>query len=225
MSESDIAEVIAAYGRSAANAASVGFDGIAIHGAHGYLIDSFLWQGTNRRTDRYGGSPSCRSRFAAEVVRTVRAAVGPEVPIVFRYSQWKLQDYDARIAETPQELEELLGPLVAAGVDLFEASTRIFWKPAFTGSPLTLAGWTRKLTGRPSMAVGGIGLDKDLQSSFTGPVGTLNNLANASERLQAGEFDLLAVGRSMLVDPEWIVKARTGQPFKPFALAAFGQLY
>jgi 2,4-dienoyl-CoA reductase-like NADH-dependent reductase (Old Yellow Enzyme family) len=225
MSESGIAEVIAAYGRSASNAVSVGFDGIAIHGAHGYLIDSFLWHGTNRRTDRYGGSPSNRSRFAAEVVRAIRAAVGPELPIVFRYSQWKLQDYDARLAATPQELEELLGPLVAAGVDLFEASTRIFWKPAFCGSPLTLAGWTRKLTGRPSMAVGGIGLDKDLQSSFTGPVGTLNNLANACERLQAGEFDLLAVGRSMLLDPEWIVKARAGLPFKPFALEAFAQLY
>jgi 2,4-dienoyl-CoA reductase-like NADH-dependent reductase (Old Yellow Enzyme family) len=110
-------------------------------------------------------------------------------------------------------------------VDLFEASTRIFWKPAFAGSALTLAGWTRRLTGKPSMAVGGIGLDKDLQSSFTGPVNTLNNLAKACERLQAGEFDLLAVGRSMLVDPEWILKARHGLPFKPFALEAFAQLY
>jgi 2,4-dienoyl-CoA reductase-like NADH-dependent reductase (Old Yellow Enzyme family) len=225
MTESAIGEVIAAYARSATNANSVGFDGIAIHGAHGYLIDSFLWHGTNRRTDRYGGSVSNRSRFAAEVVRSVRAAVGPDLPIVFRYSQWKLQDYDARLAETPHELEQLLGPLAEAGVDLFEASTRIFWKPAFAGSSLTLAGWTRKLTGKPSMAVGGIGLDKDLQSSFTGPVNTLNNLANACERLQAGEFDLLAVGRSMLVDPEWILKARHGLPFKPFALEAFAQLY
>jgi 2,4-dienoyl-CoA reductase-like NADH-dependent reductase (Old Yellow Enzyme family) len=225
MTESAIGEVIAAYARSATNANSVGFDGIALHGAHGYLIDSFLWNGTNRRTDRYGGSVSNRSRFATEVVRSVRSAVGPDLPIVFRYSQWKLQDYDARLAETPQELEQLLGPLAEAGVDLFEASTRIFWKPAFAGSALTLAGWTRKLTGKPSMAVGGIGLDKDLQSSFTGPVNTLNNLANACERIQAAEFDLLAVGRSMLVDPEWILKARHGLPFKPFALEAFAQLY
>ena len=225
MTESAIADVIAAYGRSAANAKSAGFDGIAIHGAHGYLIDSFLWHGTNRRTDRYGGSLMNRSRFAAEVVRSIRASVGPELPLVFRYSQWKLQDYDARLAQTPQELEQLLGPLAEAGVDLFEASTRIFWKPAFAGSGLSLAGWTRKLTGKPSMAVGGIGLDKDLQSSFTGPVNTLNNLAKACERLQAGEFDLLAVGRSMLVDPEWILKARHGLPFKPFALEAFAQLY
>ena len=135
MTESEISEVIAAYARSAANARTVGFDGVAIHGAHGYLIDSFLWQGTNLRTDRYGGSPANRVRLGAEIVRAIRSAVGPEFPIVLRYSQWKLQDYEAEAAQQhPQELEQLLGPLAAAGVDLFEASTRIFWKPAFADS-------------------------------------------------------------------------------------------
>jgi len=225
MSESEIADVIAAFGRSAANARSVGFDGIAIHGAHGYLIDSFLWHGTNRRTDAYGGPAANRARFAAEVVRAIRASVGAEMPIVLRYSQWKLQDYDARLAETPQQLAQLLGPLVAAGVDMFEASTRILWKPAFAGSALTLAGWTRKLTGKPTMAVGGVGLDKDLQSSFTGPVGTVDNLASACALLETGEFDMLSVGRAMLVDPEWTLKVRDGLPFKPFSLEAFARLY
>ena len=225
MSDSEIADAIAAFGRSAANARSVGFDGIAIHGAHGYLIDSFLWQGTNRRTDAYGGSLGNRARFAAEVVRAIRASVGADMPIVFRYSQWKLQDYDARLAESPLELEQLLGPIASAGVDLFEASTRILWKPAFSGSALTLAGWTRKLTGKPSMAVGGVGLDKDLQSSFTGKVTAVNNLAKVCELLKAGEFDLVSVGRSVLVDPEWIVKVRDGLPFKPFGLEAFAQLF
>jgi 2,4-dienoyl-CoA reductase-like NADH-dependent reductase (Old Yellow Enzyme family) len=225
MTEPEISEVVAAYARSAANARAAGFDGVAIHGAHGYLIDSFLWQGTNRRADRYGGSPANRARLGVEIVRAIRAAVGPHFPIALRYSQWKLQDYEARCAATPQELEQLLGPLAGAGVDLFEASTRIFSRPAFPGSDLTLAGWTRKLTGKPTMAVGGIGLDKDLQSSFSGPVGTLNNLVLACERLEAGEFDLLGVGRSMLVDPQWIEKARDGLPFSPFRLEAFGSLY
>jgi 2,4-dienoyl-CoA reductase-like NADH-dependent reductase (Old Yellow Enzyme family) len=225
MSESDLADVIAGFGRSARRAQAVGFDGIAIHGAHGYLIDSFLWAGTNQRTDRYGGNLANRARFAAEVVGAIRSAVGAAMPIIFRFSQWKLQDYAARLAETPQELEQLLGPIAAAGVDLFEASTRLYSKPAFAGSPLTLAGWARKLSGKPTMAVGGIGLDKDLQSSFTGPVNTLNNLTDAAQRIAHGEFDLLAAGRSMLVDPEWIVKVRLGEPFKPFGLEAFAQLY
>src|SRR3546814_13908627 len=70
MTENEIADVIAAYGRSAANAQAAGFDGIAIHGAHGYLIDSFLWAATNSRQDRWGGAIANRSRFAAEVVKT-----------------------------------------------------------------------------------------------------------------------------------------------------------
>lgn len=168
MTESDIAEVIAAFGRSAANARAVGFDGIAIHGAHGYLIDTFFWQETNHRIDAWGGDITARTRFGAEVVKAIRKSVGPELPILFRWSQWKQQDYEARLARTPQELELFLKPLVEAGVDVFDTSTRIFSTPAFEDSDLTLAGWTRKLSGKPTMAVGGVGLSKDLPSSFAG---------------------------------------------------------
>src|SRR3546814_13661299 len=65
------------------------------------------------------------------VVKTVRSATTPDFPIIFRFSQWKLQDYNGRLAETPQELEAILAPLVDAGVDLFDASTRVFSMPAF----------------------------------------------------------------------------------------------
>jgi 2,4-dienoyl-CoA reductase-like NADH-dependent reductase (Old Yellow Enzyme family) len=224
MSESGIADVIAAYGRSAAHAKAVGFDGIAIHGAHGYLIDSFFWHETNQRTDRYGGDIAARARFGAEVVKAIREAVGPELPIIFRFSQWKLQDYQACSAQTPQELERLLAPLAAAGVDVFDASTRIFSTPAFAGSDMTLAGWTRKLTGKLSMAVGGVGLNKDLPSSFAGGTEAINNLDQVLARFEKGEFDLVAVGRSLLMDAEWTQRARRGQPFKPFRLEAYGEL-
>src|SRR5277367_2223529 len=75
MTESEIADVIAAYARSAANARQAGFDGIAIHGAHGYLMDSFFWDVTNRRADRYGGDMAERARFGAEIVRAIRAEI------------------------------------------------------------------------------------------------------------------------------------------------------
>src|SRR5262249_34185239 len=106
MSENEIADVIAAYERSAAHARRLGFDGIAIHGAHGYVIDNCLWQETNQRNDRWGGDHRRRAQFAVEVVRAIRAAAGDELPIVFRFSQWKQQDFRARLAQTPQELEE-----------------------------------------------------------------------------------------------------------------------
>lgn len=225
MTESEIADVIAAYARSAKNAKAVGFDGIAIHGAHGYLIDTFFWEETNRRTDRWGGDWVGRTRFGAEVVKAIREAIGPDMPIMFRYSQWKQQDYNARLARTPEELERLLGPLVDAGVDVFDASTRMFWTPAFEGSDMTLAGWTKKVSGKPSVAVGSVGLSKDLQTGFSGDVVSVNNLDQALTRLERGEFDLLAVGRSLLVDPEWVLKVREGKPFKPFSFEAFRQLY
>ncbi len=224
MTEEDIADVITGFVRSAMNAKAVGFDGIAIHGAHGYLPDTFLWKETNLRTDSWGGDIARRSRFTAELVKAIRTAVG-DMPIMLRYSQWKQQDYEARLADTPEELEAILGPIADAGVDIFDASTRYYHKPAFAGSPLTLAGWTRKVTGKPAMAVGGIGLTKELRESFTGVVEVNDNLADVAERIATGEFDLAGVGRSLLADPGWVHKARSGLPFEPFSPAAIGRLY
>lgn len=224
MSEADIADVIAGYATSAANAKAAGFDGVALHGGHGYLLDSFLWPGTNLRQDRWGGDFAGRTRLVAEVVRAVRAAIGPDLPIIYRWSQWKIHDYDAANAADPAQLEALLGPLVDAGVDCFDASTRIFSRPAFAGSALTLAGWTKKVTGKPVMAVGGVGLSKDLQSSFTSETVAVDNVAAVATHIEAGEFDLIAVGRSLLVDPLWVEKVRKGEPFLPFSPAAYGTL-
>ena len=119
MSVIDIDEVVSSYARAAADAQRLGFDGIELHGAHGYLLDQFLWSGTNLRTDGYGGGPTARARFAAEVVAACRAATSADFPIIFRMSNWKALDYHARLAQTPHELEALLTPLLAAGVDAF----------------------------------------------------------------------------------------------------------
>lgn len=150
MSVQDIKEVIEAFARAARDAQMLGFDGVEIHGAHGYLIDQFFWDYTNKRTDQYGGKTLAeRTRFAMELVQAVRNAVGKEFPIDFRFSQWKLGNYDAKLAYSPEELESLLIPLSNAGVDIFRASTRRFWEPEFPGSPLNLAGWTKKLPENP----------------------------------------------------------------------------
>jgi 2,4-dienoyl-CoA reductase-like NADH-dependent reductase (Old Yellow Enzyme family) len=218
MTDNDIADVIAAYGRSAAHAMDLGFDGIAVHGAHGYMPDNFLWEETNRRTDRWGGDRARRSRFAVEIVKTIRAAIGSSRPIVFRFSQWKQQDFRARLANTPQDLEEILGPLSEAGVDVFDASVRYFNRAEFDGSPLNLAGWAKKVTGKLSMAVGGIGLDKGTYDSQ--PYGVsrpAHNFEPLLERFARGEFDLVEVGRSLLHDPQWTYKVRVGEDLQPFS--------
>ena len=72
-----------------------------------------------------------RGHFVAEIVRASRQAVGADFPIILRYSQWKQQDFTARLAESPDALESFLTPLVDAGVDLFHCSQRRFWESEF----------------------------------------------------------------------------------------------
>ncbi|GGP49494.1 MULTISPECIES: NADH:flavin oxidoreductase [Streptomyces] len=211
MTQGDIDAVVAAFAQAAADAERIGFDGVELHGAHGYLIDQFLWAGTNRRTDAYGGDPVARATFAAEIVAAVRERVSPEFPVIFRYSQWKQDAYDARLAETPQELEAILAPLAAAGVDAFHASTRRYWTPEFDGSDLNLAGWTKKLTGKPAITVGSVGLNGEFLKAFQGEGAELGDLDNLLDRMERDEFDLVAVGRALLQDPQWAAKVLAGR--------------
>ncbi|MEU7425939.1 NADH:flavin oxidoreductase [Streptomyces sp. NPDC040750] len=226
MTQADLDAVIAAFAEAAAAAERIGFDGVELHGAHGYLLDQFLWAGTNRRTDAYGGDPVARTRFSAEIVAAVRAAVSPDFPVIFRYSQWKQQDYTARLAETPEELEAILTPLAAAGVDAFHASTRRYWLPEFDGSDLNLAGWTKKLTGKPVISVGSVGLDGDFVKAFQGEGSEVKGIDNLLDRLEAEEFDLVAVGRALLQDPEWAAKILSDRldELKPYDAAALKTL-
>nr|WP_202544281.1 NADH:flavin oxidoreductase [Streptomyces sp. SID8382] len=231
MTQDDLDAVIAAFADAAAAAERIGFDGVELHGAHGYLIDQFLWSGTNRRTDGYGGDPVSRARFAAEIVAACRKAVSAEFPIIFRTSQWKQDHYDVRMAETPQELEALLTPLVEAGVDVFHSSTRRYWTPEFEGSDLNLAGWTKKLTGRPTITVGSVGLNQDFLPTFvpgtySGPA-QVADIENLLDRLERDEFDLVAIGRALLADPEWAEKVLTGRTdaLVPYARELLGTLH
>lgn len=214
MTQDDIDNVVAAFAQAAADAKEIGFDAIELHGAHGYLIDQFFWVGTNQRTDGYGGDLAQRSRFALEIVRAVRAAVGDDFPIIFRFSQWKQQDYSVRLCETPEALQAFLTPLAEAGVDIFHCSTRRFWEPEFEGSDLNLAGWARKLTGKPTITVGSVGLNAD----FLPEDGTADfkaaepaSLDRLIERAERNEFDLVAVGRALIANPDWANQVAEGQ--------------
>lgn len=211
MTQADVDDVIAAFAEAAAAAERIGFDGVELHGAHGYLIDQFLWSGTNRRADEYGGDLVSRTKFAAEIVAAVRAAVSPSFPVIFRYSQWKQEAYNARLAESPSELEALLTPLASAGVDAFHASTRRYWHPEFDGSDLNLAGWTKKLTGKPAITVGSIGMKGDFTKAFLGEGSQTRSIDDLLDRLENEEFDLVAVGRALLQDPEWAAKVLEGR--------------
>jgi 2,4-dienoyl-CoA reductase-like NADH-dependent reductase (Old Yellow Enzyme family) len=231
MTLSDIKQVIDAFAQAAKDAQRLGFDGVEIHGAHGYLIDQFFWEYTNKRDDQYGGKTLAeRTRFAVELITAVRDAVGAHFPIDFRFSQWKLGNYEAKLAKSPQELETFLDPLVKAGVDLFHCSTRRFWEPEFVDSSLNLAGWTKKITGLPTITVGSVGLDKDFVSTMTEhqpPHQNKSHLSELLQRFENNEYDLIAIGRVLLADPYWFQKLIKGREKEiiPFTTLALSQLY
>lgn len=210
----ELAAIRDAFVRSARLAQAAGADGVEVHGAHGYLLDQFLWGATNHRDDGYGGDDMRdRVRFPAEIVRAIRGACGPDFLISFRFSQWKEADFTARIAPTPDDLAIMTGELREAGVDVLHASTRRFWEPEWPGSDLNLAGWARKLGGLPSITVGSVGLSTDVMSGFFGePVSgrVEEGVRELVRRFGRDEFDLVAIGRSLISDPDWVSKVRDG---------------
>lgn len=213
MTEEDIENIINDYTNAAVAAQSIGCDGIELHGAHGYLIDQFFWDYTNKRQDVYGGSLIARTKFACDLVKSIRSKVGDEFPIGLRYSQWKIGAYNAKIAHNPQELESFLLPLVNAGVDLFHCSTRNFMKPEFAGSHLNLAGWTKKITGKTVITVGSVGANMDFVDNYLGKRSNdESNLLSAlnllCQQLENKEIDLVAIGRGLIADPAFANKIK-----------------
>ncbi|MFE2168275.1 12-oxophytodienoate reductase, partial [Streptomyces sp. NPDC059447] len=122
--------------------------------------------------------------------------------------------------------EANLTPLAAPGVVAFHAYTRLYWLPEFDGSDLNLAGWTKKLTGRPTITVGSVGLDGDFIRAFAGEGAALGDIDNLLDRMERDEFDMVAVGRALLQDPQWAAKV-LGNRFdelKPYDPASLGTL-
>jgi len=201
-----------------------------IHGCHGFFLDEFLWSETNLRDDEYGGATLTeRTRYPAELVAAVRAALGPDLILSFRFSQWKEADYGASIASGPDELRAFLAILSSAGVDVFHASTRKFDTPEWPGSDLGLAGWTRRLTDAPVIAVGSVGLTTDVMTSLVGgeeaKFAGAGSLRELGRRFHRGDFDLICIGRSLIADPSWVTKVREGRlnDIRHFSKADLGE--
>ena len=212
MTDEEVADAIAAFADAAGDAKRLGYDAVELHGAHGYLIDQFFWEGTNERDDAFGGPQlPRRAKFAAEILKAVRAAVGPDFPVIIRLSQWKQQDFNARLAHSPAEMEAWLMPLADAGADMFHCSQRRFWEPEFDGSDLNFAGWAKKLTGKPTITVGSVGLSGEFVASYGGEASQPASLDELLRRLERGDFDLVAVGRALLKDPNWAAKVHQGR--------------
>jgi 2,4-dienoyl-CoA reductase-like NADH-dependent reductase (Old Yellow Enzyme family) len=218
MTADEMDDLAEAYVRAAEDAMAIGADGVEVHAAHGYLMDQFLWAETNVREDGYGGaSVEDRARYPLAIAAALRQAIGQDALLSFRFSQFKEVDYGARVFTTPDELERFGALARAAGVDMLNVSSRRFGKPEWPEQDprLGIAGWTRKLSGLPVMTTGSIGLSKDMFADLfeneDPSLAIAADLAELARRFEAGEFDLVGVGRMHIANADFVNKVRDGR--------------
>jgi len=224
-----IAAIVARWADCAAAAQAIGCDALEIHGAHGYLLDSFLDPEINTRTDAYGGDEAGRMRLAREVVRAVRDAVGPDFPIILRLSQWRLTDEIPAKFPHSAALTRCLQTLRADGADIFHLSTHDATAAAFPAEhpTRTLAGWAKRATDAPVIAVGSVTVNQSMDKSRDGGVAEVHHPETALDLLDQGETDLLAVGRALLANPDWVPQVRVGnwRQLRPYERSLLHRLW
>lgn len=218
MSLQDLEDTKEAYIQSALIAQQLGAHGVEVHSCHGYLLDTFLWQETNKRSDDYGGSMLAdRAAYPAEIVSAIRRATGRDFIISFRFSQWKEVDYTARIAQHPDELGPFLDRIERAGANLFHVSTRRFDTAAWPelDEHRSLASWVRGMTNVPVIAIGSVGLSTDMPHDLfdnRDPEPQIEqDLTRVRRGLEAGDFDLIAAGRAQIANTDFVNCIRNGK--------------
>jgi len=212
MSAEEVQQMIEIFAKDAKTCEELGFDGVEIHGAHGYLLDQFFWDAINLRTDEYGGSIQNRARFASNILRACQKQTSEQFKVGIRVSQWKQQDYEAKITSDANELNLFFQLLRDAGSDFIHCSNRRFWEGEFSENGPNLAGIAKLATSLPTISVGSVGLDKDFIKMYSGDHQTQTaDIGKLHERMNRQEFDLIALGRALLSDPDWVNKVQDGR--------------
>lgn len=211
MSQEEICEVLAGFSRAATLAIEVaGFDGVEIHAANGYLLDQFLTDYTNRRTDEWGGCVKNRFRLTTEVAHRIRRAIGRAVPLGVRISQSKVNDYTHKWGGTHQDAATIFGALAAADTDYIHVTEFEAWRPAFEDSGCSLVSLARR----------------SAPDAIVIANGSLHDPEHAEAMLGQGA-DLIALGRGALCNPNWPHRVRAGHElasFDPALLSPLGDI-
>ncbi|MET1032437.1 NADH:flavin oxidoreductase [Domibacillus tundrae] len=199
MTQIDIDQVIQQFAASAKNAKEAGFDGVEIHGANGYVLDQFLTDYTNRRTDKYGGSIENRLRLAVEVIKAVRNEVGNEFPVGIRISQAKVNDADHKWSGGVAEAAQIFNALQQAGVDFLHIAEPQAAAPAFGGTGPTL-----------------VKLAKDHGNTIVIANGSLGDPASADSLRTEGEADIVTIGKAALANQDWANRVAADRELNDF---------
>jgi 2,4-dienoyl-CoA reductase-like NADH-dependent reductase (Old Yellow Enzyme family) len=191
MTKFDIDHVITGFVETAKGAVEAGFDGIEIHGAHGYLINNFLSSYSNQRTDEYGGTVENRFRFSNEVIQAVHKVVPEDRLLTFRISNWGVADMEVSLFKNRDEWQELIKLLSKEPIDAISLSTYRYKDKAF-GTDRNMAQITREATHLPIMICGQI-YDK----------------TSAEDALE--DADIVLSAKSLLLNPNWVEDVRSGK--------------
>jgi 2,4-dienoyl-CoA reductase-like NADH-dependent reductase (Old Yellow Enzyme family) len=201
MTIDDIAQLKKDFAAAAGRAKAVGFDGVEIHGANGYVLDQFLTDYTNVRTDAYGGSTQNRVRLLVEVSEAVRQEVGVDYTVGIRISQGKVNDYEHKWANGEQDAKIIFESLGKAGLDFIHITEFDALKPAF-GQGATLAALARRYGGLPVMANGQLG-EHD----------------KAAALVDSGDATIVTLGKTALANPDWPTRIAKAAPVAEFDFA------
>ena len=191
MTQFDIDHVIFGFVETARGAIEAGFDGIEIHGAHGYLINNFISSYANKRTDSYGGSVENRFCFAHEVIQAVKKVMPDDRLLTFRISNWGIADMEVSLFNTKTEYQEIIKTLSKEPIDAISVSTYGYKDNVF-GTDRNMAQITREVTDLPLMICGQI-YDRD----------------SAEDALK--HADIVLSAKSLLLNPEWVEDVRSGK--------------
>ncbi|CQD12329.1 NADH:flavin oxidoreductase [Mycobacterium lentiflavum] len=198
MTTEHIDQVRSAFVNAARQARDAGFDGVEIHGANGYLLDEFLTDYLNTRTDRYGGSVASRVRLAAEVCHDVVSAVDGDIAVGIRISQAKVSDNRHRWAGTEDDAAIIFGTLADTGIDYIHTTEYRALAPAFAESDKSLAQLAKQHSGLSIIANG-----------------HLDDPRDAAAIIDSGAADVVALAKPALANRDWPHRVRSGQPLSP----------
>ncbi|MGD2099549.1 MAG: FAD-dependent oxidoreductase [Desulfobacterales bacterium] len=193
-----IHEIVQKFGDAAQRAQQAGFELIEIHGAHGYLINQFLSKVSNVREDEYGGDIVGRSRFAIEIVETIRQRLGPQFPLSFKISAQEFLPDGLTVTESI----EILKHLEKAGIDVVQVSAGNDITAEWICQPMFMA--------QACLAESAARIKKALNIPVM-TVGRINDPVIANEVLEKNQADLVCIGRGLLADPQLPNKAREGR--------------
>ena len=203
MTIEEIEVIIDAFADGARRSVLAGCDFVELHGAHGYLLHQFWRRDVNRRSDKWGHP----TRFAVEVVKAVRAAIGEEVPILYRFSIHSDDPAATDAPVTPETLAEYLEAIEAAGVDVWDISCWRESRRGYFGTTTLLPDWVKKSSNLPRIVAG----------NFLDP-------QNAAAYCESGYAEGIALARGLIADASWCSRAQTGNPVRAYTDADLQEL-